>query len=89
MEHSSSSQVTHQYAFDICFDSGTPNPKQSLEGAMELTGGEKESGTQSDVYIGIGHDILHHIWSGFNVCLFAYGQTGSGNTQCVLPRHVY
>ena len=69
VEHTSSNSMSHQYAFDQCFDSNDPN-----EG----------KGEQTDVYEALGVDMLHHAWSGYNACLFAYGQTGSGKSYSIM-----
>ena len=69
VEHTSSNSMSHQYAFDVCFDSNDP-----VHG----------KGEQTDIYDALGVDILHHVWSGYNACLFAYGQTGSGKSYSIM-----
>ena len=32
----------------------------------------------------IGEPCVHHVFEGYNTCMFAYGQTGSGKTYSVM-----
>ncbi|KAK7197111.1 Unc104-like kinesin [Novymonas esmeraldas] len=68
------------YGGKFCYDSAIWSTGQSVEGSSNA------EASQEHVYTAIGAEMLEHIMTGYNGCIFAYGQTGSGKTYCMLGR---
>ncbi|CBZ30541.1 putative Unc104-like kinesin [Leishmania mexicana MHOM/GT/2001/U1103] len=51
-----------------------------------VNGSSNAEASQAYVYNAIGAELLEHIMTGYNGCIFAYGQTGSGKTYCMMGR---
>ncbi|KPA82562.1 putative Unc104-like kinesin [Leptomonas pyrrhocoris] len=49
-----------------------------------VEGSSNAEASQAYVYDAIGAELLEHIMTGYNGCIFAYGQTGSGKTYCMM-----
>ncbi|CAM38735.2 putative Unc104-like kinesin [Leishmania braziliensis MHOM/BR/75/M2904] len=51
-----------------------------------VNGSSNAEASQAYVYKEVGAELLAHIVTGYNGCIFAYGQTGSGKTYCMMGR---
>lgn len=66
------------YGGRFLYDSALWSTGQVVEGSSNV------EATQEFVYNAIGAELLEHITTGYNGCIFAYGQTGSGKTYCMM-----
>ncbi|KPI88257.1 putative Unc104-like kinesin [Leptomonas seymouri] len=66
------------YGGKFLYDSALWSTGQAVEGSVNA------EATQEYVYNAIGAELLEHIMTGYNGCIFAYGQTGSGKTYCMM-----
>jgi hypothetical protein len=66
------------YGGKFLYDSALWSTGQTVEGSSN------PEATQEFVYNAIGAELLEHIMTGYNGCIFAYGQTGSGKTYCMM-----